>query len=367
MRARMVYFMHRAEKSGKIPHPEAKTVPDAHFSARPAEGTCGARTGVSGYSEGIFFNGDTDMFHLSPALKDYIWGGYKLKGMFGRDNGGKKISESWEVSVHPDGPSLCPDGETLAEYLKAHPEAVDAEKRLLPILVKFIDAAQNLSVQVHPDDEYARRVEDDNGKTEMWYIISADEGAGIYCGFREDVDKTQFLAKVKDGSVEECLNFIPVKAGDCFLIKAGTVHAIGAGCVICEIQQSSNVTYRVYDYNRRGADGKLRPLHVEKAMDVINFGKFKDETNSGSPVPVEGGTMRHLTQCRYFRCRELCLDGTFSATNTNSFTAISVLSGEGSADGAPFRAGDSFFVPCGEKFTLAGKAKIILADEPDKQ
>ena len=307
------------------------------------------------------------MIRLTPALKDYIWGGYKLKDMFGRDNGGKKISESWEVSVHPDGPSLCPDGKTLAEYIAADPAAVDPEKRAFPILVKFIDAQQNLSVQVHPGDEYARRVEGDNGKTEMWYILAADKGAGIYCGFKEDVDKAAFLQKVQDGSVEECLNFIPVKPGDCFLIKAGTVHAIGAGCVICEIQQSSNVTYRVYDYNRRGADGKLRPLHVEKAMDVINFKKFRDETNSGAPVPVTGGTIRLLTECEYFRCRELCLDGDFSENSAHSFTAISVLSGEGTADGQPFCPGNSFFGPCGETFRLSGKAKIILADEPEKK
>lgn len=118
------------------------------------------------------------MFRLTPALKDYIWGGYKLKDMFGRDNGGKKISESWEVSVHPDGPSLCPDGKTLAAYIAENPTAVDAEKSAFPILVKFIDAAQNLSVQVHPNDEYARRVEGDNGKTEMWYIGRRRRGRG---------------------------------------------------------------------------------------------------------------------------------------------------------------------------------------------
>lgn len=111
-------------------------------------------------------------------------------------------------------------------------------------------------MQVHPDDAFARREENDNGKTEMWYIVQADEGAGIYCGFRRDTGREEFLQRVADGTVEELLNFIPVKAGDCYLIKAGTVHAIGAGCVICEVQQSSNVTYRVYDYNRRGADGQ---------------------------------------------------------------------------------------------------------------
>lgn len=303
------------------------------------------------------------MIKLFPVLKDYLWGGYKLKGLFGRDNGGKKISESWEVSVHPDGPSRCKDGRLFPEYIAENPVAVDKKSSAFPVLIKYIDAAQNLSVQVHPDDEYARRVENDNGKTEMWYILQADEGAGIYCGFSRNTSREEFLDKVKEGTVEELLNFIPVKAGDCFLIKAGTVHAIGAGCVICEVQQSSNVTYRVYDYNRRGADGKLRPLHIDKAVDVIHFGAFRDETASGQPEPFEGGTLRLLTQCKYFRCRELLLDGEFSEKNETSFTAVNVLSGEGKIDGETFSAGDSFFIPCGEVYSLTGKAKIILTAE----
>ena len=118
----------------------------------------------------------------------------------------------------------------------------------------------------------------------MWYIVQADEGAGIYCGFKRDTTKEEFLRKVQGGTVEELLNFIPVKAGDCFLIKAGTVHAIGAGCVICEVQQSSNVTYRVYDYNRRDAQGNLRPLHIDKAAEVIDFNAFRDETGEAGAV-----------------------------------------------------------------------------------
>lgn len=300
---------------------------------------------------------------LIPVLKDYLWGGYKMKSLFGRDNGGRKISESWEASVHPDGPSLCENGETLAEYLAHSPTAVDRSGSPFPVLIKYIDAAQNLSVQVHPNDEYARRVEGDNGKTEMWYILSADEGAGIYCGFRRNTDKTEFLSKVKDGTVEELLNFIPVKAGNCYLIKAGTVHAIGAGCVICEVQQSSNVTYRVYDYNRRGADGKLRELHVDKAADVIRFEAFRDETNVGPFEPVAGGKLRRLTACEYFRCRELDLDGAYSETNEASFTTVNVLEGEGQVCGEAFRAGDTFFIPRGETTSLSGKAKIILTDK----
>ena len=306
------------------------------------------------------------MIKLQPVLKDYLWGGMKLGPLFGRDNGGKKMSESWEVSVHPDGESLC-EGGTFADYLRAHPTAVDKEGSDFPVLIKYIDAAQNLSVQVHPDDAFARREENDNGKTEMWYIVQADAGAGIYCGFRRDTGREEFLRRVADGTVEELLNFIPVKAGDCYLIKAGTVHAIGAGCVICEVQQSSNVTYRVYDYNRLGADGKPRQLHVEKAVRVINFAKFRDETGSGAPEQVAGGTLRRLTACSYFSCRELALDGTYTECNDRSFTAVNVLSGEGRADGTPFRAGDSFFVPCGEAFSLEGNARSILTCEGEKE
>ncbi len=305
------------------------------------------------------------MFKLIPALKDYVWGGNRLKTLYGRE-GGDKVAESWEVSVHPDGPSGIAGGGTLAEYLAARPEAAGAAGGL-PVLIKYIDAAQNLSVQVHPDDAFARREEGDNGKTEMWYVIGAEEGAGIYCGFRKDTDKDAFLAKVQDGSVQELLNFIPVKAGDCFLIEAGTVHAIGAGCLICEVQQSSNVTYRVYDYGRL-VNGKPRQLHLDKAMRVINFSAFRDRTGSGKKEPAgEGCALRHLTQCRYFRCRELTLGGTFAERNDGSFTAIDFLSGEGEINGERFRAGDSFFIPRGEKFEIKGKGLAVLTDSPKEE
>lgn len=302
------------------------------------------------------------MLKLKPTFKSYIWGGHKLEDLFGYNNCGEKISESWEISVHPDGMSTSENG-TLAEYLTANPHALSSQDEPFPVLIKYIDAAQNLSVQVHPNDDYARRMEGDNGKTEMWYIISADNGAGIYCGFQKDTTKEEFLSRLREGTVEKLLNFIPVKTGDCFLIKAGTVHAICAGCVICEVQQSSNVTYRIYDYNRRDAAGNTRPLHIEKALNVINFGAFYDETGSGKFELVEGGKLRLLTQCDYFRCRELLLNGTFTDEAADSFIAVNVLEGEGKIGETPFVAGNSFFVPCGETMTLNGKAKIILTNK----
>ena len=302
---------------------------------------------------------------MTPVLKEYLWGGEKLKSLFDREKDGI-IAESWEVSVHKDGEStISGTNKSFAEYLKENKNAVDINGGEFPVLIKYIDAAKKLSVQVHPNDEYAQKYEHDNGKTEMWYIISADDGAGIYCGFKRDTNKEEFLAKVHDGTVEELLNFIPVKAGDCYLIKAGTVHAIGAGCVICEIQQNSNVTYRVYDYNRRGADGKLRPLHVEKAVDVINFKAFKDETNSGEYEKLNGnnGEIRNLTACKYFRTRELKLNGKYAEKNDKTFTAINFVAGSGEITGEKFVPGDSFFIPCGEKFTINGNVTAILTTE----
>lgn len=295
---------------------------------------------------------------LTPTLKAYIWGGTRLKELYGRDNGTDRISESWEVSVHPDGESRLPDGTTLTQYLKTHPQAVKGE---FPVLIKYIDAKEKLSVQVHPDDAYARAHEGDNGKTEMWYVIDAAEGAGIYCGFKKATTREELTEKARDGSVEELLNFIPVKKGDCYLIKAGTVHAICAGCLICEVQQSSNVTYRVYDYNRTDADGRKRPLQLEKALDVIDFSVYRDQTGSGRPEGVEGGSERLLTSCEYFTCKMLTLDGTHTMENADSFTALCVIGGEGELNGEPFASGDSFFVPAGERVSVSGRAEILIA------
>lgn len=314
------------------------------------------------------------MIKLQPVLKDYLWGGEKLKSLFGRKSDGI-IAESWELSVHKDGQSVAvaPSGESRAfsDYLKKNANAVNKKGGEFPVLIKYIDAAKNLSVQVHPSDEYARENEGDNGKTEAWYIVSAEAGAGIYCGFKKPVKKGEFLQKLNDGSVEDLLNFIPVKAGDCYLIKAGTVHAIGAGCVILEIQQNSNVTYRVYDYNRVGADGKKRELHTQKAMQVINFGAFENAIDLSAIAPEtnekSGYTLRALTECGYFACRELKLSGEYAEKNEQSFTAVNCVAGSGEINGIKFVAGDSFFLPCGENIKIKGDSTMVLTTENTKK
>lgn len=295
---------------------------------------------------------------MIPALKDYLWGGERLKKLFGRKGDGK-IAESWELSVHPAGESKTVNGQTLTEYIADNNGSIGKDGGF-PVLIKFIDAEQNLSVQVHPSDDFARTYENDNGKTEAWYVVSATEGAGIYCGFKRDTDEDEFLAKVKDGTVEELLNFIPVKAGDCFLIEAGTVHAIGAGCLICEVQQNSNVTYRVYDYNRKGADGKPRDLHVEKAVKVIDFKRFEDKTHGGEYKTVGGGKLRLLTSCKYFTSYELVLNGVFDFTCKDSFLALNFLSGTGVVNGVDYKAGDGFFLPAGEPLRIDGDGTVMI-------
>ncbi len=305
------------------------------------------------------------IYRLYPECKDYLWGGERLKTEYGKVTDKTPCAESWELSYHKDGLTKIADGRFLKDVVTKENLGENCDKfEFFPVLIKLIDAKQNLSVQVHPSDEYALKNENSYGKTEMWYIVDAAEGAGIYCGFKRDSSKEEFLKYLAEGKVEELLNFIPVKKGESYFISAGTVHAIGAGCLICEIQQNSNLTYRVYDYNRRGADGKLRELHVDKAVNVIDFkkyspGKFGDGKTDGERI---------LAECKYFRVRELRLSGEKEFYNDGSFTAITVVSGEGKIEcddfEENFKKGDSYFVSCRAKTKICGTATIILTDVP---
>ena len=210
---------------------------------------------------------------LSPAFKDYIWGGNRLKRDWGKRTDMTPLAESWELSCHEAGPSVIAGGayagRTLGDYLAEHPEDAGTKAQnagAFPLLIKLIDAAGPLSVQVHPDDAYAREFEHSLGKSEMWLVLDASEGAGIYYGFKRETPLAEMRAAIENNTLTELLSWVPAKTGDCFFIPAGTVHAIGAGLMVAEVQQSSNLTYRVYDYGRVGADGKPRPLHVEKAV-----------------------------------------------------------------------------------------------------
>lgn len=212
------------------------------------------------------------LYSLKPTFVTKIWGGEKLYQLKGLDIvKDEPIGETWEVSRHQDGPSFDEQGRPLSE--------VYSEVQL-PYLVKFIDTTDNLSVQVHPDDDYASKVEGSVGKTECWLILAAEKDAGIFLGLKKGVnrDSLQKAAESKE-DLSQFLNFYPIKAGDFFFVPAGTIHAIGKGVTLAEIQQSSGITYRVWDWNRLGLDGKPRELHVQKALDVINFSPDKNDEN----------------------------------------------------------------------------------------
>ena len=220
---------------------------------------------------------------LKPIFKDYIWGGKRLKEDFNKNTPYEITAESWEVSTNDNGKSIIKNGEyqglNLAElFLKIEErqeifgtKTVKMEK--FPILIKFIDASSNLSVQVHPDDQYAYEKENGNqGKSEMWYIMECKDGAQIICGMKENIKEEELAKVLRSNKVEEYLSFVTVKKGDCIYIPSGTIHAILGDTLICEVQQNSDLTYRVYDWGRVGKDGKPRELHVEKAIDVVKLG-----------------------------------------------------------------------------------------------
>lgn len=220
------------------------------------------------------------MIKLKSVYQEYIWGGSKIHELLHKDTGTlPRVAESWEVSTHPAGKSIVENGafrgKTLNEYFDqigwGTAGRYAARSHQLPILIKYIDAKENLSIQVHPNDKYARKHEGDNGKNEMWFVLAADEGAFIYLGFSRDVTKEEIKRRIADNTLEEVLNRVEVKPNEAFYIPAGTVHAIGAGCLICEVQQTSNVTYRIYDYGRTDENGNPRELHVKKALDVLDY------------------------------------------------------------------------------------------------
>ena len=218
---------------------------------------------------------------LVPAFQDYLWGGTKLREVYHKAAPAEwqNVAEAWEVSTHPHGLSTIANGkfagQTLQTYLElAGPKVLGKRftQANLPILVKIIDAADNLSIQVHPFDDYARKYENSPGKTEMWYVLDADEKAFIYYGFKKIISADEFERRIKDNTLLSVLRKVKLSKGDVFMIPAGTIHAIGKGLLVLEVQQCCDLTYRVYDYARRDKDGNLRELHIEKALDVTHLG-----------------------------------------------------------------------------------------------
>ena len=297
---------------------------------------------------------------LKPALKDYLWGGTRLKTEYKMESDLEKVAEAWVLSTHKDGAGIVLNGElagkTLTEAVELFGKDCLGENgkkfSYFPILIKLIDAKDDLSVQVHPNDEYALRVEGEYGKTEMWYIVDCEEGATLYYGFKEEITKDEFRAKIADNTITDVLNKVSVKKGDVFFIPSGTIHAIGSGILIAEIQQNSNTTYRVSDYGRLGADGKPRPLHIDKAVEVTSL----------TPPPVQTDLPKGtLAECDYFKVRLFSTnDENQIEVDSSSFTSLLCLDGEVTFNGVTLVKGDCAFIPANSgKITFSGSATLI--------
>lgn len=315
---------------------------------------------------------------LRPSGKDYLWGGQRLNDEFGKELEIYPLAETWECSTHPDGPSFIVNGEyegmDLKRVIKEHPEYLGTKHNglfELPILIKFIDAKKDLSVQVHPTDEYAREYENGQlGKTEMWYVLDANKDAKVVYGFRNKVDEATVRAAISNGTLMKYLLQIPVKKDDLFFIEAGTVHAIGAGVLVAEIQENSNLTYRIYDYDRVDKDGKKRELHVDKAMKVANL-----NSSAGPKQPLRvlkysrGVAAELLCRCKYFEVYRMIVNTErrqivkYKADEI-SFRVLLCVNGCGNisydCDAIQFYKGDCIFIPADSvEISIHGQAQFL--------
>ena len=312
---------------------------------------------------------------LKPSFRDYLWGGTRLREEFGKRCDYPQIAESWELSAHPSGESVVTTGVhrglTFGNYLSQLGRDAWGWKGAafpqFPLLVKFLDARDDLSIQVHPGDDYALEHEGEYGKNEMWYVVKSEEGARVALGFKEQVTAEQVKEAVEKHTLEELLRWVPAKAGDVFFIPAGTVHAVGRGCFILEVQQSSDVTYRLYDYGRRDRYGNLRELQLEKALEVMRLSPGLAESKPENALPGL------LCSCKYFAARlhevenELVLPVT-----PESFVSLVFLSGRGTLEEISEQAegkgafsitywpGDSVFLPAGEaRVRIKGPCRVV--------
>lgn len=309
-----------------------------------------------------------------PYLKSVIWGGDKICSYKGIAQPEPKIGESWEISAVPGHESVVADGPFRGESLNSLINRFGADligNRVVeryglnfPLLIKIIDASDNLSVQVHPDDELARQRHDSLGKTEMWYIIDTAPDAKIYAGLNTRLTPDAYTRRVADGTFAETIACHDSAPGDVFFLPAGRVHAIGAGNLLAEIQESSDVTYRIYDYDRRDASGNPRELHTELAKDAIDYTIYSDYK---SPRPDDSEKDAVLVKCNHFTTRRLLIDGKQSISfDPDSFTVIMCLEGnskliwnEGQID---LKQGETLLIPAIiDNVTISGKSKLLLA------
>ncbi|HHW67623.1 MAG: mannose-6-phosphate isomerase [Epulopiscium sp.] len=318
---------------------------------------------------------------LDPVYKEPIWGGKKLREIFDKDIPSDTTGESWEIACHENGTSIVANGPLKGKSLKEVIDDYGVEalgtkigeegKKKFPLLVKIIDASDRLSVQVHPEDEYAKEHEGELGKTEMWIVLDAKPGAQLVYGVKPGVTREMFEESIKKGTLENLLNFVDVKKGDVFFIPAGTLHAIGEGLLIAEIQQNSDTTYRVYDWNRVDSSGKPRELHIQKALDVTILSDCIGHEKVEGTVTKEGENIRHhLVSCKYFVTEILEIQKeSKEPLNGDKFDLLMAIEGNGVIEyregAVPFKAGDSFFMPASiGDYSIAGQCKVIKTYVP---
>ena len=316
---------------------------------------------------------------FEPILKQTLWGGDKIIPFKHLNSDLKGVGESWEISGVEDNESVVANGPdkglTLADMVRKYREELVGEANYarfgnkFPLLIKFIDAKQDLSIQVHPTDELAKKRHNSMGKTEMWYVVDSEPGSYLYCGLKKNTDKEEIERRIADNTITDILNKIEVKKGDVVMVKAGTIHAIGAGIIICEIQQNSNCTYRMYDYDRRDKYGNPRELHVKKALDVVDTKAYvKDNTTEVMLEENEHYSLERLVQCKYFECLKYEIkDEVKIVADESSFVSLVFIEGSGTIEAddykqeVPFKAGESFFVSSGKRsINIKGKGTCIV-------
>ena len=318
-------------------------------------------------------------FLLRPVGKDYLWGGNRLNDDFSKGINMEPLAETWECSTHPDGTNIVASGECvgmlLTEVLKSNPEFIGTHPRTkdgIPILIKFIDAKKDLSVQVHPDDRYAEVHENGQlGKTEMWYVLDAAKDARLFWGLHHEMNQVSIKKSIREGTFERYLQKISVKPGDVFYVEAGTIHAIGAGILIAEIQESSNLTYRLYDYDRVDKDGKKRKLHIEKALAVANLSGVKEPVQPMRVLNYKPGWASELLcRCKNFQVERVLINTERQRkmvdykTNGLSFHVLLCLNGCGTLffgeETIRFFKGDCIFIPANSvDIKIHGRAQLL--------
>ncbi|MFV8353471.1 type I phosphomannose isomerase catalytic subunit [Flavobacterium sp. XS2P14] len=308
---------------------------------------------------------------FDPIFKERIWGGEKLKTLLKKPISSTITGESWELSTVEGDVSVVANGAWKGKSLTAVIDDAPVEilgtevytrfGKQFPLLFKYLDAREDLSIQVHPNDELAKKRHHSFGKTEMWYIMQADDDARIIVGFKEKSNASEYLENLKNKTLLSILEFIKVKSGDVFFLETGTVHAIGAGLVVAEIQQTSDITYRLYDFDRLDASGNTRELHVDLALEAINY----DKVETKKEYTKKTNSSNEIVECPYFTTNFIPLDGQISISKSGkSFTVYMCTEGsfelEYSNSKTQYKNGDTVLIPAAmNAFILSGKASIL--------